>query len=81
MFLFCTMSRWLRIVRNHEADCAAGDGLSDTGQHVLAAEHLQQPQHLDKFASTALGHAGFEQATQRGKFLGQIPANQGGVAV
>ena len=60
-----------------KADCAAGDGLSDTGQHVRRTEYLQQPQHLDKLAFTALGHAGFEQATQRGKFLGQIPADQG----
>ena len=36
-----------------KADHAAGDGLSDTGQHVLEAEHLQQPQDLDKLALAA----------------------------
>jgi hypothetical protein len=60
-----------------KADCAASDGLSDTSQHIRRTEYFQQPQHLDKLAFTALGHAGFEQATQRGKFLGQIPADQG----
>ena len=58
-----------------KADCAASDGLSDTGQYVLGAEHLQQSQHLDKLTFAALAHAGFDQATQRGKFLGQIPAD------
>src|SRR5271169_6147578 len=59
-----------------KADHATGDGLSDAGQHVLAAEHLQQPQHLDELAFTAFGHARFDQATQRREFLGQGPADQ-----
>src|SRR5947207_10811218 len=59
-----------------KADHATGDGLSDAGQHVLAAEHLHQPQHLDELAFAAGGHACFEQATQRREFLGQGPADQ-----
>jgi hypothetical protein len=45
-----------------KADCAADNGLSDTGQHVLGAEHLQKPQHLDELAFAALAHAGLDQA-------------------
>src|SRR5690348_5619303 len=45
-----------------KADHATGDGLSDAGQHVLEAEHLQQPQHLDELAFAAFGHARFDQA-------------------
>src|SRR5215472_1084963 len=60
-----------------KADGTAGNRLPDTGQHVLAAEHLQQPQHLDKLTFAALGHAGFDQATQCGEFLRQLPADQG----
>src|SRR5438270_4007563 len=59
-----------------KADHATGDGLSDAGQHVLAAEHLQQSQHLDELAFAAGGHACFDQATQRREFLGQGPADQ-----
>jgi hypothetical protein len=59
-----------------KADRAAGDGLSDAGQHVLGAEYLQQPQDLDELALAAFGHAGLDQATQRGEFLGQVPADQ-----
>ena len=59
-----------------KADRAAGDGLLDPGQHVLAAEDLQQSQDLDELAFAALAHAGLEQATQRGELLGQIPADQ-----
>jgi len=58
------------------ADCAAGDSSSDTGQHVLGTEYLQQPQDLDKLAFAALGHASLDQTTPRGKFLGQVPADQ-----
>ena len=46
-----------------KADRAAGDGLSDAGQHVLGAEYLQQPQDLDELAFAALGYAGLDQAT------------------
>ena len=59
-----------------KADHATGDGLSDAGQHILEAEHLQQPQHLDELAFAAFGHARFDQAPQRGEFLGQAPADQ-----
>src|SRR6266567_660229 len=59
-----------------KADHATGDGLSDAGQHVLEAEHLQQPQHLDELAFAAFGHARFDQAPQRGEFLGQVPADR-----
>src|SRR5690349_4291784 len=59
-----------------KADHATGDGLSDAGQHVLEAEHLQQPQHLDELAFAAFGHARFDQAPQRGEFRGQVPADQ-----
>src|SRR5947208_1244729 len=59
-----------------KADRATRDGLSDAGQHVLGAEYLQQPQHLDELAFAAFGHARFDQAPQRGKFLGQVPADQ-----
>src|SRR5689334_14945878 len=59
-----------------KADRATRDGLSDTGQHVLGAEYLQQPQHLDELAFAAFGHAGLDQAAQRGKFLRQVPADQ-----
>src|SRR6266550_5531763 len=64
-----------------KADYAAGDGLSDTGQHVIEAEHLQQPQDLDKLALAAFRHAGLDQATQHGEFLGQVPADQRGCLV
>src|SRR5437588_1600695 len=59
-----------------KADRATRDGLSDAGQHVLGAEYLQQPQHLDELAFAAFGHARFDQAPQRGEFFGQVPADQ-----
>ena len=37
---------------------------------------LQQAKDLDEFAFAALAHAGLDQASQRGEFLGQIPPDQ-----
>jgi hypothetical protein len=59
-----------------KADRTAGDGLPDASQHIPEGEYLQQPQDLDELAFAALGHAGLDQATQRGELLGQIPADQ-----
>ena len=59
-----------------KADCAAGDGFSDAGQHIFGAKYLQQPQDLDELAFAAFAHAGLDQTTQRGEFLRQIPADQ-----
>ena len=47
--------------------------LSDAGQHVLEAEHLQQSQHLDELAFAAFGHARFDQPLQRGECGGCLP--------
>jgi hypothetical protein len=59
-----------------KANSASGDGLSNAGQHVLGAEYLEQPQDLNELTRAAFGHAGLDQATQRGEFLGQVPADQ-----
>src|SRR3954451_1094574 len=59
-----------------KADRTAGDGLFDGSQNVLGTEYLEQSQDLDELAFAALGHAGLDQAPQRGELLGQLPANQ-----
>src|SRR6516162_889170 len=47
-----------------EADCPALDGAADAGQHILEAEHLQQPQDLDILALAGFAHAGLQEAAQ-----------------
>ena len=53
-----------------EADRPALDGAADAGQHVLEAEHLQQPQDLDILALAGLAHAGLQEAAQGGELFG-----------
>src|SRR5713226_10720396 len=59
-----------------EADHSAGYRFSDSSQHIIGAEHLQQAQDLDELALARLAHAGLEQTAQGRELFRQGPAGQ-----
>ena len=60
-----------------EADHAARDRFSDSGQHIVEAEHLQQAQDLDELTLAGLAHARLEQPAQGRELSGSSQPTSG----
>ncbi|MBC4018427.1 hypothetical protein H7965_24420 [Siccirubricoccus deserti] len=61
-----------------KADGAQPQRLSDPRLHLLEAEHLQQPQHLDPFPSPRFAQPRLQQSAEHQEGIGQLPAGERG---